>query len=63
MLVEKPEQKRPLEGLEDNIKTDLREMGYHDVKWIQQAAGRVKWRVFFELDDESSIKLIYLWAQ
>jgi hypothetical protein len=45
MLVEMPEGKRPLRrprkhGTEDNIRVDLREIGWEDVDWIHMAQDR-----------------------
>jgi hypothetical protein len=44
ILVGRPEGRRPLERLkhrrEDNIKTDLREIGFGDVDWIYWAQDR-----------------------
>jgi hypothetical protein len=47
ILVEKPEGKRPLgrprrRGV-DNIKTDLREIGWDGVDWIDLAKDRDQW--------------------
>jgi hypothetical protein len=47
-LVRRPEGRRPL-GIprrrwEDNIKMDLREIGFGDVDWIHWAQDRVRWR-------------------
>jgi transposase len=48
VLVERPEGKRPLgrprRRGEDNIKTDLREIGIDGANWIQLARDRVQWR-------------------
>jgi hypothetical protein len=48
VLVEKPEGRRPLGRLrrrwEDNIKTDLREVGCGCVDWIGLAQDRDRWR-------------------
>jgi len=45
-----PEGKRPLERhrrrWEDNIKTDLQEVGYGGVDWMKLAQDRDKWRAF-----------------
>jgi hypothetical protein len=50
VLVGRPEGKRPLERprrrWEDNIKTDLREMGIDGANWIRLAQDRVQWRAF-----------------
>jgi hypothetical protein len=50
VLVGKPEGKRPLgrprRGLEDNIKTNLREIGIDDANWIRLAQDSVQWRAF-----------------
>jgi hypothetical protein len=47
-LVGKPERKRPLgrprRRWVDNIKMDLREMGWNDVDWIDMAQDRDQWR-------------------
>jgi ribosome biogenesis protein Nip4 len=47
-LVGKPGEKRPLERpelrWEDNIRTDLREIGWKDVDWMQMVQDRDKWR-------------------
>ena len=47
----RPEKKkRPLERLrrrwEDNIKMDLREVGYDDRDWINLAQDRDRWRAY-----------------
>jgi hypothetical protein len=46
--VGKPEGKRPLGrprlGWEDNIKIDLREIGWADMDWIDLAQDRDQWR-------------------
>jgi hypothetical protein len=48
VLVGKPEGKRPLERprrrCEDEIRMDLREIGWRSVDWIQMAQDRVRWR-------------------
>jgi hypothetical protein len=48
ILVGKPEGKRPLGGpryrWEDNIKIDLREIGWGGVDWIDLAQDRDQWR-------------------
>jgi hypothetical protein len=50
VLVGKPEGKRPLgrprRRWEDNIKTDLREIGIDGANWIRLAQDRVEWRAF-----------------
>ncbi|KAJ4444324.1 hypothetical protein ANN_06116, partial [Periplaneta americana] len=50
MLVWKPEGKRPLgrprRRWEDNIKMDLREMGYDDRDWINLTQDRERWRAY-----------------
>jgi hypothetical protein len=47
-LVGKPEGRRPLwrprRRWEDNIKMDLREVGWGDMDWINLAQGRDRWR-------------------
>jgi hypothetical protein len=47
-LVGRPEGRRPLgrprRRWEDNIKTDLREIGFGDVDWIHLAQDRDRWR-------------------
>jgi len=49
VLGEKPERKRqlvrPKRGWEDNIKMDLKEMGYQSVHWIHMTENRFQWRV------------------
>jgi hypothetical protein len=48
ILVRRPEERRPLgrprRRWEDNIKIDLREIGFGDVDWIDLAQGRDRWR-------------------
>jgi hypothetical protein len=48
ILVEKPEGKRPLgrprRRLVDNIKIDLRDIGWDRVDWIDMAQDRDQWR-------------------
>ncbi|KAJ4436907.1 hypothetical protein ANN_17039 [Periplaneta americana] len=50
VLVGRPEGKRPLGGprrrWEDNIKMDLREVGYDDRDWINLAQDRDRWRAY-----------------
>ncbi|KAJ4432168.1 hypothetical protein ANN_20784 [Periplaneta americana] len=50
VLVGRPEGKRPLgrprRRWEDNIKMDLREVGYDDRDWIGLAQDRDLWRVY-----------------
>jgi hypothetical protein len=49
ILVGKPEGRRPLgrprRRWEDNIKIDLREIGFGDVDWINLAQDRDRWQV------------------
>jgi hypothetical protein len=48
ILVRKPEGKTPLGSprrrWEDNIKLDLREIGWDDMDWIDMAQDRDQWR-------------------
>jgi hypothetical protein len=48
VLVGKPEGRRPLGRLrhrwEDNIKMDLRVVGWGDIDWINRAQDRDRWR-------------------
>jgi hypothetical protein len=48
ILLGKPEGKRPLGRPRcrwvDNIKMDLREIGWNDVDWIDMAQDRDQWR-------------------
>jgi hypothetical protein len=48
ILVGKPEEKRPLgrqrRRWEDNIKIDLREIGWDGMDWIDLAQDRDQWR-------------------
>jgi hypothetical protein len=48
ILVGRPEGRRPLgrprRRWEDNIKMDLREIGFGDVNWIDLAQDRDRWR-------------------
>jgi hypothetical protein len=48
ILVGRLEGRRPLgrpgRGWEDNIKMDLREIGFGDVDWIDLAQDRDRWR-------------------
>jgi ribosome biogenesis protein Nip4 len=48
ILVGRPEGRRPLgrhrRRCENNIKMDLREMGFGDVDWIHLAQGKDRWR-------------------
>jgi hypothetical protein len=48
ILVGRPEGRRPLgrprQRWEDNIKMDLREIGFWDVNWINLAQDRDRWR-------------------
>jgi hypothetical protein len=50
ILVGKPEGKRPLERprrrWEDNIRMDLREIGWRGMDWIDLAQDRDQWRAF-----------------
>jgi hypothetical protein len=49
ILIGKPEGKRPLvrprRRWEDNIKMDLREIGWGGVDWIDLALDRGQWRI------------------
>jgi hypothetical protein len=50
VLVGRPEWKRPLgrptRRWEDNIKLDLREMGFDGANWIRLSQDRVRWGGF-----------------
>jgi hypothetical protein len=50
ILVGKPEGKRPLgrprRRCADNIKMDLREVGWDGMDWIDVAQGRDRWRAY-----------------
>jgi hypothetical protein len=50
LLVGKPEVKRPLGSPRrrwvDNIKVDLREIGWDGMNWIDLAQDRDRWRAF-----------------
>jgi hypothetical protein len=37
---------RPRRSWEDNIKLDLREVGFDGANWIQLAQDRVQWRAY-----------------
>jgi hypothetical protein len=58
ILVRKPEKKilfgRHRHRQEDNIKMDLREMGYEGVDWIHLAQDRDQWWGSCEHDNEPS---------
>jgi hypothetical protein len=58
ILVGRPEGRRPLGRLrrrwEDNIKMDVREIGFGDVDWIHLAQDRGRWRASCEHGDEPS---------
>jgi hypothetical protein len=45
VLVGKPEERRPRHRWEDNIKADLREVGWGCVDWIGLAQDRDRWQV------------------
>jgi hypothetical protein len=53
ILVGKPEGKRPLgrprRRWVDNIKTDLREIGWDGVDWIDLAQNRDQWRALVNM--------------
>jgi hypothetical protein len=55
-LVGKPEGRRPLERprrrWENNIKTDLREVGCGGIDWIDLAQDKKRWPGFCEYGDE-----------
>jgi hypothetical protein len=48
ILIGRPAGRRPLgrprRRWEDNIKMDLREIGFGDVEWIHLAQDRARWR-------------------
>ncbi|KAJ4442251.1 hypothetical protein ANN_12117 [Periplaneta americana] len=63
VLVGRPEGKRPLgrprRRWEDNIKMDLREVGYDDRDWINLAQDRDRWRAYVRANEPSgSLKAI-----
>jgi hypothetical protein len=53
ILVGRPEGRRPLgrprRRWEDNIKMDLREIGFGDVDWIHLAQDRDRWRALVNM--------------
>jgi hypothetical protein len=53
ILVAKPEGKRPLgrpiQRWVDNIKMDLRDVGWDGVDWIDMAQDRDQWRAFVNM--------------
>jgi hypothetical protein len=53
ILIGRPEGRRPLgrprRRWEDNIKIDLREMGFGDVDWIHWAQDRDRWRALVSM--------------
>jgi hypothetical protein len=53
ILVGRPEGRRPLgrpkHKWEDNIKMDLREIGFGDVDWIHLAQDRNRWRALVNM--------------
>jgi hypothetical protein len=53
ILVGRPEGRRPLgrprRRWEDNIKMDLREIGFGDVNWIHLAQDRDRWRALVDM--------------
>jgi hypothetical protein len=53
ILVGKPEGKRPLgrprRSWEDNIRMDLREIGWGGMDWIDLAQDRDQWRVLVNM--------------
>jgi hypothetical protein len=61
ILVGKPEGKRPLGRRRrmwvDNIKMDLREIGWDGIDWIELAQDRDQWRGSFGHGDEPSVSL------
>jgi hypothetical protein len=58
ILVGKPEGKRPLKrcrrGWKDNIRMDLREIGWEYVNWIHLAQDRDQWRTRVKKGNEHS---------
>jgi hypothetical protein len=58
ILVGRTEGRRPLGRprcrWEDNIKTDLREIGFGDVDWIDLAQDRDRWRALVNAVNEPS---------
>jgi hypothetical protein len=42
--VRKPEGKKPVRWWVDNIRMDLREIGWDGMDWIDLARGRDQWR-------------------
>jgi hypothetical protein len=57
ILVKKPEVKRPLRRPRrrwvDNIKMDLRDIGWDDMDWIDLAQDRDQWRAFVNTNEPS----------
>jgi hypothetical protein len=53
ILVGRPEERRPLgrsrRRWEDNIKMDLREIGFGDVDWIHLSQDRDRWRALVNM--------------
>jgi hypothetical protein len=56
ILVGKPEGKRPRHRRVDNIKIDLREIGWDGMDWIDLAQDRDQWRAIVNT-------LINFWVQ
>ena len=54
ILIGKPTGKRPLgrprHKWEDNIRIDLREIGFNTRNWVDSAQGRYYWRTLQEID-------------
>jgi len=53
ILIGKPEEKRlfgrPRRRCEDNIRMDLRELGWEDVDWIHLAQDRDQWQAVMNM--------------
>ena len=51
-LVARMDEGRPRRRWEDNIRMDLKEIGFNTRNWIDSAQDRDYWRAFFECDIE-----------
>ncbi|KAJ4433652.1 hypothetical protein ANN_15962 [Periplaneta americana] len=64
VLVGRPEGKRPLgrprRRWEDNIKMDLREVGYDDRDWINLAQDRDRWRAYVRAAMNLRLGIMYM---